>query len=70
MCMTIAQILKLKAEDLERLSDEELKKIFAPYLPETRKPLSAQEIKAAEMLVQDGLMARAKELLKRAESRL
>ena len=68
--MTIESILELSASQLEKMTDEELKKAFAPYLPTIRKPLSNEMVAKAQALLKanednrhEAIIARAKKLL-------
>ena len=49
--MNVETLLQMSADRLEKLTDEELKKIFQPYLNRTRKSLSPREVKAARILL-------------------
>ena len=48
--MTIEQLLGYKASELEALSDEELLKIFAPYLKVTRPEIATGKIHSAKRI--------------------
>lgn len=51
----------MSADQLEKLTDEELKKIFQPYLNRTRKSLDPRQVKAAKLLLAE------EDALKKAE---
>jgi len=49
--MNVETLLQMSADQLEKLTDEELKKIFQPYLNRTRKSLDPRQVKAARLLL-------------------
>lgn len=50
--MTPAQILSCSIAELEAMTDEELLKHFAPYLPECRRTVAAADIRRAVSLLE------------------
>ena len=68
--MKIEDLLQLSAQELESLSDEKLKEIFAPYLPKIRKPLDNKTVRLAKALLEDEAQEKFDDLLARAEKLL
>lgn len=66
--MTIEQLLECSAADLEKMSDEELRKHFEPYLVVTRPELIEKPMKKEDFISVRGMSAPVKKVSQKQQT--